>query len=104
MPGKKHRSDGEQFRLLYSKIKSNKQDAISRMLKNYPCFITHMLNDLMGIEGFSETEIGFGSSIPLETIRDITSGNLSCLNQEVSLALLGLYARIFCNWWCYRDD
>ncbi|MBN1684186.1 MAG: hypothetical protein JW855_01940 [Gammaproteobacteria bacterium] len=104
MPGKKQRRNGARCKSLYLKVKSRKQDAISRMLKNYPCFVAHMLDDIMSIDGFSETEIGFGSSIPLETVRDIVAGNLKHLNQEVSLALLGLYARIFCNWWSYQDD
>jgi len=80
------------------------QDLCKMTLKEYPQFIQHLIQDLLQIDGYSETEIAFASGLPLDTVRKLVRGQPHYVNREVFLALFGLYARIFCSWWRYSDN
>lgn len=83
----------EKFKITYNKIK-----------KNYPQFLQLLINDLLKVEGYSEVMIGFGSGVSLDVIRKILIGDITHITEQVFLDILGLYARVFCNWKHYRKE
>ena len=83
---------------------SHFRDLCKMTAKEYPQFIQHLVQDLLQIDGYTETEIAFASGIPLDAVRKLAQGEVYYVNREIFLALFGLYARIFCSWWRYSDD
>ena len=82
---------------------SHFRDLCKMTVKEYPQFIQNLIQDLLQVDGYTETEIAFASGIPLDTVRKLAQGTAHYVNREIFLALFGLYARIFCSWWRYSD-
>lgn len=72
-------------------------DTFTIIKKKYPELIQCLLYDLLRVEGYSETEIAFGLNIPLYVIREIVDGNFTNTSREIFLAIVHLYARVFCG-------
>jgi hypothetical protein len=81
-----------------------KCESYKRIINKYPQLIHNLLNELLQIEGYSETVIGFGTGIQLDMIRKINTQHIYPIPQRVFFDILGLYARIFCNWYHYKDE
>jgi CRISPR/Cas system CSM-associated protein Csm5 (group 7 of RAMP superfamily) len=78
-------------------------ESYQNIIHKYPRLIHSLLTDLLKIEGYSEVAIGFGTGINLDTIRKITNNNLKRIPKRVFFDILGLYARVFCDWYHFKD-
>ncbi|MGD9153405.1 MAG: hypothetical protein PVG30_07110 [Gammaproteobacteria bacterium] len=86
-------------------LKQKKITATYRTIsREFPQMSRLMLKDLMQIDGYSDIEIGFASGVGLDIIRKIAMGNTCCVSKTTFLRLLGLYARVFCDWFALRED
>lgn len=72
--------------------------------KEFPQMSHLMLKDLMQIDGYSDVEIGFASGVGLDVIRNIAMGNTYGVSKATFLRLLGLYAKVFCDWFALYED
>ena len=86
-------------------LKHKKFTATYRMInREFPRMSHFMLRDLMQLDGYSDIEIGFGTGIGLDVIRQLAQGNTCCVSKTTFLRLLGLYARVFCDWFALEGD
>ena len=69
----------------------------------YPQLVHIFLQDLMTMDGFTENEIGFAAGVRLDIIRRILNGDRRKGSKTVFFNLLGLYARVFCDWLDYPN-
>ncbi len=81
-----------------------KANAFYQIKEENPKFVKHLLDDLLKVEGYTDTEIAFGLQVPLHYIRKIIDGNCKQVSRDVFLSVLSLYARVFCGWCDYHDD
>jgi len=86
-------------------LKQKKITATYRMInREFPKISHFMLKDLMQLDGYSDIEIGFGTGIGLDVIRQLAQGNTCCVSKTTFLRLLSLYARVFCNWFALQGE
>lgn len=81
----------------------DKARAFHYIKEENPQFVRYLLNDLLEIEGYTENEIAFGLNLPLNYIRKISEGNCHQVSRNTFLAILNLYARVFCGWCHFQD-
>jgi hypothetical protein len=72
--------------------------------REFPQMSHFMLKDLLEIDGYSDIEIGFGTGIGLDIIRQLAQGNTCCVSKTTFLRLLSLYARVFCDWFALQEE
>ncbi len=70
----------------------------------HPHFVKYMLDDLLHIEGYTDTEVAFGLKVPIHFIRKIIAGDCNQVSRDVFLSILSLYARVFCGWCDYQNE
>ena len=87
----------------YSKQYHHKNDSYQNIIRQYPQLIHCLLNDLLKVDGYSEVTVGFGTGIDLDIIRKITTHDANKISQRVFFDILGLYARVFCDWIHYKE-
>jgi hypothetical protein len=90
--------------LLNGLYRYGSKDAFIHIKTEFPHIIQYLLHDLLRVEGFSETEVAFGLKIPLNAVREIADGNLNHATREIFLALINLYARVFCGWHHFNTE
>ena len=89
----------------FSYLKQKKFTATYRTInRDFPRLSHLMLRDLMRIDGYSDIEIGFGAGVGLDDIRKIATGNTCGISKKTFLRLLGLYAKVFCDWHALRME
>lgn len=99
----KNRSIRKRINAAY--LKHKKFTATYRMInRQFPQMSHLMLKDLLQVGGYSDIEIGFGAGIGLDIIRQLARGQTDCISKTAFLRLLGLYAKVFCNWFALRDE
>jgi hypothetical protein len=69
----------------------------------YPRLIHSLLTDLLKVEGYSEVTVGFGTGTNLDIIRKISNNHIKKIPKRAFFGILGLYARVFCNWYHFKD-
>jgi hypothetical protein len=72
--------------------------------KNFPQLSSILLKDLLQMDGYSDVAVGFGAGVGLDVIRKIATGNTCCVTKTTFFRILGLYAKVFCNWHELRED
>lgn len=86
-------------------LKHKKFTATYRMInRKLPQMSHFMLKDLLQVDGYSDIEVGFGTGIGLDVIRELAQGNTCCVSKTTFLRLLSLYSRVFCDWFALQDE
>jgi len=76
----------------------------NKIKKHYPQLIQMLINDLLKVEDYSEMMVGFAAGVNLDVIRKILLGDIAPVSERIFLDILGLYARVFCDWKHYRKE
>lgn len=79
-------------------IRKNPNITFQNINKDFPHLAKLLIKELLKVDGYSDTEISFGAGIRLDIIRKIATGSSCYISQTTFFRILGLYAKVFCDW------